>query len=130
MQRHIADIRHDIETNPARSAWDKGVRGYAEELFDGYVRDALNICDENTCLGKIAEKDLLNGASDWSQYSWGGCADVYDCDICEHLCSPSEQKKRRGGELRPNANEEWLDVQARALRQAARLVIRAVNRRD
>lgn len=130
MQRRIADIRREIETHPARSAWDKGVRGYAEELFDSYIRDTLHVSDDSTRIGKILEKDLLNGARDWSQYSWGGCADIYDCDICERLCSPSEQKKTRGGERRLNADEEWLDVQARALQQAARLVIRISSRRD
>lgn len=130
MQRRIADIRREIETRPARSAWDKGVRGYAEELFDSYIRDALHISDDSMRIGKIVEKDLLNGARDWSQYSWGGCAYIYDCDICEQLCSPSEQKKRRGGELRPSTDEEWLDVQARALSQAARIVIRVASRRD
>ena len=51
-------------------------------------------------------------------------------DICKRLCSPSEQRKTKNGERKPNANEEWLDVQARALCQAARLVIDIVNRRN
>ena len=32
-------------------------------------------------------------------------------------------KRKRGGELPPNAAEDWLDVQARALRRAAQYVI-------
>ena len=56
-------------------------------------------------------------------------ADVHDADICERLCCPSEIKKKKHGELSPNAGETWLDVQARALKQAARLVERVVNRR-
>lgn len=71
---------------------------------------------------KIVEKALLNGADDWNAYSWGGCALCYDGDIAERLCSPSELKKTRNGERRPNSREEWLDVQARALYQAARRV--------
>lgn len=68
---------------------------------------------------------LLNGAGDWSQYSWGGCALIYDQEIAKALCNPTELKKTRNGERRPNSREEWLDVQARALGQAARLITEA-----
>lgn len=67
---------------------------------------------------------MLNGADSWSQYSWGGSALIYDGDIAERLCSPSEYKRSREGERRPNSQEEWLDVQARALFQAANMIIR------
>ncbi len=30
MQRVIAEIYQEIENHPVRSAWDKGVRSYAE----------------------------------------------------------------------------------------------------
>ena len=109
MQRRIADIKMDIAAHSARSAWDRGVKGYAVEMFDDYV-DRLHIADDSVRIGKIAEADLLNGARDWEQYSYGGCAEVY-------------------GEL-PLGGEDWLTVQARALRQAARIVIRYANRRD
>ena len=62
---------------------------------------------------------LLNGADNWAQYSWGGCSFIYDGYIADRLCTPSEWKKTNGGLRRPNKNELWLDVQARALRQAA-----------
>lgn len=131
MQRIIAEIYQEIESHPVRSAWDKGVRSYAEELFETYITNMnLRIDDAKTRIGKIVDADLLNGASDWSQYSYGGCADIYDSDICERLCCPSEIKKKKHGELPPNAYETWLDVQAKALKQAARLVKRIVNRRD
>ena len=71
---------------------------------------------------------LLNGASDWSQYSWGGCSLIYDGDIAERLCTPSELKKTRNGERRPNSREDWLDVQARALYQASNSITRHANR--
>jgi hypothetical protein len=93
------------------SAWDKGVLEYAKEL----KADTPNAA---------TEKDLLNGADNWSHYSWGGCSLCYDEDICKRLCPPSEQNKKRNGAYRPNRNEEWLDVQARALRQAAKIVLR------
>lgn len=108
----------------ARSAWGRGVREYAVDLArdlvdqvrGGYVtRESLTDWTE-------VRRVLLNGAADWLQYSWGGCTLCYDQDIAARLCSPSEYRRKRGGELRPNAREEWLDVQARALGQAARIV--------
>ena len=65
---------------------------------------------------------MLNGAQDWNKYSWGGSSLIYDGDIAERLCTPSELKKTRNGERRPNGREEWLDTQARALHQAAKRV--------
>ena len=108
-----------------RSAWDRGVNAYAAELLEnldeairgGYF-DAINIADKQ----KLASQ-LLNGARDWKQYSWGGCSLAYDGFIAQRLCTPSELKKTRNGERRPNSREEWLDVQARALRQAASRIV-------
>ena len=98
-----------LEARKDRSAWDKGVTDFAIDLID-------NI-DFNK--PEFNKTDLLNGASDWNAYSWGGSGLIYDADIAETLCSPSELKKCKGGERRPNSREEWLDVQARALFQAA-----------
>lgn len=69
-----------------------------------------------------SEADLLNGASNWSQYSWGGCSLIYDRDIAERTCNPSELKKTRNCERKPNSRKEYLDVQARALFQAAQRI--------
>ena len=97
-----------------QSAWSKGVQLYAEELREFLAENDLQATKEN----------LLNGARDWSEYSYGGCSLIYDADIAERLCSPSELKRKKGGELQPNSRETWLDVQARALNQAARIVLR------
>lgn len=53
----------------------------------------------------------------------GGNSLIYDQDIANRLATPSEIKRvtRKDGSLRkPNASEEWLDTQARALYQASR----------
>ena len=95
-----------------RSTWNHGVVKYAMELM-------------NDVDGKeIVEKNLLNGADNWKEYSYGGCALIYDVDICHRLCTPSEIKKTKDGERRPNKQETWIDVQARALYQAARLIMK------
>lgn len=103
----------------ARSAWSKAVKAYAIYLLDDF--------NERDC-EDITELTLLNGASNWSEYSYGGCALIYDADIAEALCTPSELKARKGGEWQPSKQETWLDAQARALSQACSLILR-LNKR-
>jgi hypothetical protein len=103
-----------ITAMPARSAWRKGVKAYAIEMLDG-VEDGFS---------PVA---LLNGAWSWRVYSYGGCSLIYDADIAERLCSPSEYAKTKEGERAPNSRETWLDVQARALGQAATLIASALK---
>ena len=117
----IDTIRTTNTARRARSAWDKGVTLYALELLDN-LRD-LPAADNR----QEIKKALLNGARDWSEYSYGGCSLIYNGDIAERLCSPSELKRCRGGEWRPNRRESWLGVQARALHQAAILICRAAE---
>lgn len=115
-----------IESEQPRSAWGRGVKVYALELAEelaegvagGYVRSDV------LASPKLLAKALLNGADNWSEYSFGGCALMYDEDIAKRLSTPSDLKRKRGGELPPNEREEWLDVQAQALHQAARLIQR------
>lgn len=97
-----------------KSAWTKGVELYAAEFVEFLEENNLEATEEN----------LLNGAKDWREHSYGGCSLIYDADIAKRLCSPSELKKVRGGDRQPNGSETWLDCQARALFQAARIVLR------
>ena len=130
MIERLEKMREALEAMNTRSAWKRGVNAYALELLEeleeaiagGYF-DA-----EDLDAPKMLDRQLLNGASDWTQYSWGGCSLIYNGDIAERLCTPSELKKTRGGEWRPNSREEWLDVQARALYQAARRVKEAARK--
>jgi len=94
----------------ARSTWDKAVWADAFDMVAQSEADDFSIHNY--------EDILLNGADDWKEYSWGGCALIYNSDIAKHYCTPSELKKTNGGLKKPNSNEDWLDVQARALRQA------------
>lgn len=121
----INELRALIENEKPRSAWGRGVKKYAEELVDK-LAEAIEggyFSEEHLSAPAALNKQLLNGADNWSQYSWGGCALIYDKDIAERLCNPSELKKTKGGERNPNSREEWLDVQARALSQASNMVI-------
>lgn len=114
-------ITDTITNRKTRSAWDKGVKAYALELVE-------NMHDYTIGMGRTPENEtearlwMLNGARNWKEYSYGGSALIYDGDIAERLCTPSELRKTRNGERNPNSVETWLDVQARALFQASRLV--------
>ena len=109
----------NLKAVKCRSAWSKGVKEYAYSLLDNIFlhRDYKAITNF-----KALHEVLLNGAPDWKRFSWGGCALIYDEDIAENLCSPSELKKCKNGMLGPNKKEKWLDVQARALFQAENLI--------
>lgn len=100
----IAEVR-------TRSAWDKGVKRYAHMITEEFDREDVRNASE-----------LLNGAKSWREYSAGGCALIYNGDIAKMVCAPWELKKTDGGRKAPNTKETWVDVQARALYQAARMI--------
>lgn len=111
----------ELEARKDRSAWSKAVTDYAIKLaesLDDWGKQPVNVSE--------LEEMLLNGAADWKRYSWGGCSLVYNQDIAERVCSPSELKRvtnKSGLRDMPNAYEHWLDIQARALYQASRRVV-------
>ena len=121
----FGDLYAAVEARKAaRSYWGRGVQAYALYLLDNR---------ENISSKPIENRDhlrrtVLNGADNWEEYSWGGCAYIYDADIAEQLCTPSELKRTDHGRLRPNRREAWLDTQARALYQAEQVLIRAYYR--
>ena len=78
-------LKLEKEILKARSRWAQAVAQDAYDLIEQ---------SEKGCFMVITlEKELLNGASDWHQYSYGGCAYCYDCDIAKHYCTASELKK-------------------------------------
>lgn len=115
----VSDLLNEIKKVNCRSYWAKGVKMYAIEMVK-------NIDPKKEVSDRFSKSDLLNGARDWNQYSEGGCALIYNKDIAERLCTPSELKKltRSDGSLRdrPNSRENWIQCQARALFQAGELV--------
>ncbi len=113
-----AEIKKALAKKTGRSAWQKGVIWYAKDLINSESVDPRKDYNRSEL-----KKALLNGARDWKQYSWGGSSLVYNEDIAKKLSSPSELKKTDNGRKRPNAREEWLDVQARALYQACELIL-------
>lgn len=115
-----------INAHKERSAWGKGVKAYALELVEDlelYAQyEGRTPATRQECTAW-----LLNGAKDWKAYFWGGSSLICDWQIAKRLCTPSELKRTHNGERRPNSCEQGLDVQARALFQATRLVLAAYD---
>jgi hypothetical protein len=110
----------------ARGAWARAVAEDAREL-------AENIETEET--PKELEAALLNGAENWKEYSYCGCALVYDEQRARHYCNKSELQNvtsRKDGSIKQmaNARENWLDVQARALFQACELIKEIIKKEE
>ena len=112
----IKELINKLQNQKARSKWQKGVIIYGVMLLERIQEDYDQINDKITF--KELETLLLNGAKNWSMYSWGGNALIYNEDIAKMLATPSELKKYNNGEKKPNQKEEWMDTQARALTQA------------
>lgn len=114
-----------LEKLTPRSAWHRAVVSDAVDLVESLPSSESPNNWENL------KKLLLNGAADWSAYSYGGCALVYDEDIARRYCTPSEVRRvtHADGTISERANERetWLDVQARALNQAAYLIKEAAG---
>lgn len=118
MFKTVEELRKELDNKKTRSAWDAGVKLYAFDLLDTLEEWQTYEGRQDIPTGAELEKILLNGAKNWKESSWGGSHLCYDGQIAARLCNPSELKKTQNGTKRPNAREEWLDVQARALFQA------------
>lgn len=108
----------EYRASHGRSAWSRGVGEYVSDFYDE-LKYARGNCEVDALGESELDRFLLNGASGWSEYSWSGCSLIYNSDIAERLCCPSELKRTDYGRLQPNSREHWLDVQARALSRAA-----------
>lgn len=106
-----------------RSAWRRGVYELAYMMIENLDMPFLHM--EYSRLWR----QLLNGADSWLDYSHAGLALINDTDIAKMLSTPSKLKRTHNGEKQPNRRETWLDIQARALRQAFAAVYQAVHDR-
>ena len=127
--KNFKELKKRMEAYEASSAWGRGIKEYASDLLDRLEEgiEGKWFSDADILSPNLLKKELLNGAADWLQYSEGGCALVYDKDIAERLCTPSELKQKKGGRLQPNSWETWIELQARALAQAAGLIMRSAK---
>ena len=116
------ELINAISASKARSAWARGVKEYALNLVEESY-------EQDTEIVKIGVSLYLKGAETWKEYSYGAhsCALVYDYDIAKRLCTPGELRKTDFGRKQPNSSANWLDVQAKALYQAHRLIAELIK---
>ena len=114
---HLIRAMNRIDVIKPRSAWERGLKEYAHELLGNLFYWTVSM-DHKLSGTKEAEEKALNGAKTWEQYSRGGFSLITDEEIAERLCTATELKRCKGGLRVPNSNEDWIDVQARALFQA------------
>lgn len=128
MQRTVGEIYNAIYILSARTSWEKGVIRYADELLKAYLDSkGLNLKDIHVRIGKISEADLLRGAESWQQYSAMGRALIWDRDICLRLGTKYQIQKTERGQKQPSWGGTWAELQAKALGEAAQIVVAAVN---
>lgn len=130
----INELIKKIEAAKPRGAWSKGVKSYALWMLESGYIDGIRPADSLT-LGELVNRcgymfikigmfhsQAWNAAKETSE---GGCFHIYNWQIAQQLCSPSELRKcqRKDGSYRnPNSRENWLDVQTRAIYQALLLI--------
>lgn len=125
------------------------VRHYTNELFGAliesyeYERAHRNTpfykwYKNNVVANGGLRKKLLNGARNWSEYSWNGCSLVYNWDIAEVVLQSKTARKTFGfnperGELKRTEITRYgreihlLDIQAEYLQRAYYAVSNIVN---
>ena len=117
----VKDILKNLKAQPLpRSAWDRGVRWYAEQRLEVANQDEEVL---------FPREFFLNGAKNFNQLSHGAdWVPFRDEDVVRILCPPWEQKKviRKDGTAKiPYGcnGDYWMGkVQVDALRQAAELI--------
>lgn len=94
---NINELKNKLneEQKHARGTYQKAIYQYAFELVDNIADDYTTTAEELEHLETITnlKERALNGATSWSQYSWGGSSLCYDCDILTRLFCPSLVKK-------------------------------------
>lgn len=123
------EIDRELSFRPRMAQYSKAVHMYALDLLSK-LEENLSYDESGIDSMDDLKKKLLNGADNWSHYSWGGCSLVYDYDIAKRVCTPSEFKRKREGALSPRRGAEWLDIQAGCLKIAAYKITRRWKEED
>lgn len=109
-------------STPCRSQWQKGIEFYAHFLAETFNDDYLP--------EEIKVKDifniLLNGATTWHQFAWGGCGLVYNEAIADTLLTPSQRKRITQADTFNGVH--LLDLEADALKYASARVYKWAKR--
>lgn len=117
---NIKELKNKLETEQekARGTYQKAIYQYAFELVDNIADNYITTAEELEHLESIAnlKERALNGATNWNQYSWGGCSLCYNFDILNRLfCKSIAKKYENADSVR---GRHLLDYQASALARA------------
>ncbi len=112
-----------------RSCWKRGVMRIAAMMLEEAIAGYKCGNSELPATWAETEKILLNGANDWEQYVFGGCALVYDEDIAKTLLTPTDLKRwyNSSSDCVPGKQKQgmtMMDLEVRAARQAAHEISR------
>lgn len=114
----VNKVSEKLNALKPRSAWDKGVIGYADMLLTRY-KDELMVCEKP----RMYSRELaLCGASSWLHFSESGMGLGYPNRICEALLPPGEAKRLIGKDG-PGPGVTWHEFEARALSMAHSLLV-------
>lgn len=125
--KNIQAVVNEVEKAKERSAWSKGVKEYALEMLGQFEEWREFNESEGAPAPELDERTALNGAQDWSAWSYGGCGLCYDCYIAERLCTPSELRRVAGGAKAPGIGVTWCDIEAIAARHAWSMILHAIR---
>lgn len=129
--KNIQAVANEVEKAKTRSAWSRGVKAYALDILASFEEWRGWNEENGESVPELDERTALNGASDWSAWAYGGCGLVYNAYIAERLCTPSELRKlqyKTGAMKQPAPCTNWIDIEARAARQAWRMIAEAVRK--
>lgn len=117
---NIEELKNKLEEEQkhARGAYQRGVYEYAFELLDNIADNYITTAEELEHLESITnlKERALNGAENWTQYSWGGCSLCYNYDILSRLFCKSIVKKYENADT--VRGRHLLDWQALAISKA------------
>ena len=117
---NITELKNKLEEEQKheRRTYHKAIYQYAFELVDNIADNYITTPEELKHLENITnlKERALNGASDWEQYSWGGCSLCYNYDIMSRLFCKSIVKKYENADT--VRGRHLLDWQASALSKA------------
>lgn len=116
-----SEIYNLLAQEKPRSAWSRGVNNIAlnivSEILEEYNGDEephfYRVEDFAHHFYNVSLREAVDG----------GCFLIYDYNIAENFCTPSELKRVKNGERYPNSRETWLDVMYRGAYQAIRHII-------
>ena len=118
--KNIQAVANEVNNTKTRSAWSRGVKAYALDMLERFEEWREFNEANGESVPELDERTALNGADNWRHWAEGASGLAESSAILCRLCPPSEVKKGV-------RNIVWLEVEARAARQAWRMIAEAVR---